>query len=183
MKKYFIVFACIALVCMGAKLTTRTMGYENLVISAAGGETDLASATGYNIGVPAPGTIALRPKDLMKSRDESEFNSVELVCYATADNNDDCTMSLYGVAIGGAPERIGSLVWTFGAAKVVSGTSVWADTVAVANTHAVSPAVTDNGADRIAKVNYDLTGYRYLYGIVHSQTGSPTTITVLMRGY
>jgi hypothetical protein len=183
--KKLTVLAIIALFLLcGSSLTTRISSYTNLVVSAAGAETDLVAATGYNVGVPAPGTTALAPKDLLQkfgSRYDTYANNIGLVCSASAANDDSATMSLYGIVDGGAPERIASLVWDFGTA-IKSGTIRWADTCTATGTHVTAVTATDSGNNRICKVTFDATGYRYLYGIVHATvSGAATGITVDMR--
>ena len=171
---------------MAATLTSRVESYQDLVISAAGAETDLVAATGYNVGVPAPGTTALKPKDLLikwGGGKNTYANGIELICFATCNENDTCTMSIYGISSGGPPERIGSIVWIFGTAIRSSGVR-WGDTCTVTDTHQGTIAAFDSGNDRVAKVALDATGYRYLYAIVHTTTtGAATAITVQMRPY
>ena len=183
MKKVLFIVVVITLFLAGAVLTTKTAGYEPLVISAAGGETDLVAATGYNVGVPTP-AAALAPKDLMRQNGDSPYNGVVLSCFATSNENDTVTMSIYGISIDGAPERIGSFVWTFGTAIRSSGVR-WADTCVVTLTDTSSSNVVDvadSANNRIARARFDVTGFRYLYAIAHTTTtGAATTITVEMR--
>ncbi len=186
-KRWIIVAVCIVLFVMGAAtLTTRTASYTNLVVSAAGAETDLVAASGYNVGVPAPGTTALEPKDLLKkfgAGKDSYANAIELICYATASDNNTTEMSLYGISDGGPPLRMAGLVYIFGTAIRSSGVR-WADTCTVTDVHGKTIAASDSGNDRVVKVNFDVSGYRYLYMIVHgTATGAATAITVQMRPY
>ena len=167
---------------MGAALTTTTSGYELLVLSAAGGETNLIAATGYTVGIPDPGTIALQPKDLMLQKGETTSNGVELICFATGADNSTATMTLYGISTGGPPEQIGLLVWTLGTAIKDTGIR-WADTCVVTDTHNTTITVVDvttDASNLVAKVTFDVTGYRYLYAIVHGSSGS-TIINILQR--
>ncbi len=95
-----LIFAAIYL--MGAaSLTTRIGSYHNLVVSAAGAESRLVSASAdYNVGVPAPGTTALEPKDLLRkfgAGKNTYANAVELVCYATGTADNTVEMALYGI--------------------------------------------------------------------------------------
>ncbi len=190
MKKLIIAVILVAAVTwiftVDASLTTTTSGVEPLVVSAAGGESALATGatTDFNPGVPAPGTVALAPKDLMKRDGETMFNAVSLTCYATATANDTAEMTLYGVSIDSAPIRIGQVTWTFGTARHTSTTVLWADTCVPTSFHATTLQASDIGNNFIANLNFDVTGYRYLYGIVHgTATGAATNITVLMRPY
>lgn len=168
----------------GAVLTTKVTSYTNLVVSAAGAETNLVAATGFNVGVPAPGAIALEPKDLLVifGRGSETFaNAVELICYATASDNNTAEMSLYGISGGGPPEKIAELVYIFGTAIRSSGVR-WADTCTVTDVHGKTVAASDSGNNRVVKVFFDITGYRYLYMIVHgTATGAATNITVQIR--
>lgn len=170
----------------GAVLTTKVTSYANLVVSAAGAETDLVAATGFNVGVPAPGTAALEPKDILVifGRGSETFaNAIELICYATASDNNTAEMSLYGISGSGPPEKIAGLVYIFGTAIRSSGVR-WADTCTVTDIHGETVAASDSGNDRVVKVFFDLTGYRYLYMIVHgTATGAATNITVQMRSF
>ncbi len=186
-KKWIGLILAVCLLCaLGNSLTTRTLSYANLVVSAAGAETDLVAATGYTVGVPTPGTTALEPKDLLKAYGggaDTYANAIELICYATSSENDTCTLSLYGISSGGPPVRIGSLVYTFGTALRSAGVR-WADTCVSTSTHTKTITVADSAADRVVKVSLDITGYRYLYAIVHTTTtGAATGITVQMRPY
>lgn len=169
-----------------ATLTTRTFSYTNLVVSAAGAETDLVAATGYNVGVPNPTGTALDPVDLLKkfgAGKDTYANALELICYATSSDNDTAEMSLYGISDGGPPVRMASLIYIFGTAIRNTGVR-WADTCSVTDVHSKSIAASDSGNNRVVKVNFDATGYRYLYMIVHgTATGSATAITVQMRPY
>ena len=168
-------------------LSTMVGAYQTLIVSAAGAETDLAAATGFNVGVPSPGGD-LDPVDIedlwSKGRGSSTgANSIVLTCFATANDNDTVTMSLYGIADGGAPEMMASLVWIFGTAIKSSGVR-WADTCTVTSTHTSTVAAYDSGNNRICKVKFDASGYRYLYAIAHTTTtGAATIITVPMRPY
>lgn len=172
--------------CTAATLTTRVFSYQNLVVSAAGAETDLIAATGFNVGVPAPGTTALEPKDLLRKfggGKDTYANAIELTCFATASDNNTAEMTLYGISDGGAPEQIAGLVYIFGTAIRSTGV-IWADTCTVTDTHGKTVAASDSGNDRIVKVNFDATGYRHLYMIIHgTATGAATAITVQMRPY
>lgn len=188
MKKFILfVLAGILIVCMGATLTTRTAGYEKLVVSAAGGETRLATGatTVYNIGVPSPGTTALAPKDLMGRDYSSATNAVELICYATASANDTTEMEIYGVSVDGPPVRICDVVWIYGTARHTSDTVLWADTCTITNDwHTAGVTASDSGNNVIAKLTFDVTGYRYLYAVAYGRSvGTATGITVLMRPF
>ena len=176
-------------------LTTVVGGYKNLVVSAAGADNSGAAlATGatteFNPGLPDPGTDALRPKDIKalwsgEDGHSTEANGIILNCYATASANDTCEMALYGIADGGAPERIADIIWIFGTARHTSTTVLWADTVTITNDwHTTTLKASDSGNNFIAKLSFDTTGYRYLYAIAHgTATGAATNITVQMRPY
>lgn len=186
-KKIGIGLLIVALVLLsGAILTTRVVSYTNLVVSAAGAETNLVAATGFNVGVPSPGTTALKPKDLVVifgKNKETFANALELICYATASENNTAEMSLYGISGNGPPEKIAELVYIFGTAIRSSGVR-WADTCTVTDVHGKTVAASDSGNDRVVKVFFDVTGYRHLYMIVHgTATGAATNITVQMRAF
>lgn len=180
-----LVFAVVVLL-SGAILTTRVSSYTNLVISAAGAETNLVAATGFNVGIPSPGTTALDPKDLLVifgKNKETSANALELICYATASENNTAEMSLYGISGNGPLEKMAELVYIFGTAIRSSGVR-WADTCTVTDVHGKTIAASDSGNDRVVKVFFDTTGYRYLYVIVHgTATGAATNITVQMRAF
>jgi hypothetical protein len=174
------------------RLTTKMGPFRNLVVSAAGAETDLIAATGYAITdalsypsfIPDAGNGALVPKnlqDMWGAGDETEANAVQLICHATSSDNDTCTMSLYGFADQGPPIYVGSIVWTFGTAIRSTGVR-WADTAVPTFEHITTATAADSGNNRVASVTFDATGYKYLYGIVHTTTtGAATAITVQMR--
>lgn len=193
MKKYVLGIMVVAVLCMGMVLTTKVAPYQNLVVSAAGADNGgSALATGattdFNPGVPDPGTVALRPKDigsLWGKGSETEANGVVLTCFATASANDTCEMALYGIADGGAPERIADIIWIFGTARHTGSTVLWADTCTITtDSHITTLAANDSGNNFIAKLSFDTTGYRYLYAIAHgTATGAATNITVIMRPY
>jgi len=164
-------------------VTSIVGGYTALVVSAAGAETDIT--TDYSIGVPTPATTVLAPKNLLTyfgGGKHTYSTNIELICYATCGEEDDCTMSIYGISDGGPPEYMGSLAWTFGAAVVSTGI-LWADSCTATSKHTSTFTAHDDAGDRVAKVNIATTGYKYLYAIVHTQTGDPTAITVLMRPF
>lgn len=173
-------------------LTTKMGPFRNLVVSAAGAETDLIAATGYAITdaqsypsfIPAAGNGALVPKslqDMWGAGDNTEANALQLTCFATSSDNDTATMSLYGISDQGPPINIGSIVWTFGAAIRSTGVR-WADTAVATFSHISTPTTSDSGNDRVASITFDAGGYKYLYGIVHTTTtGAATGITVQMR--
>ncbi len=192
-KKILVGLVLLAIVCAGAMstsaLVTKTHPYRNLVVSAAGAETDLIAATGFNVGIPDPGTDALAPKDLSRlfkvssGVGETIANSVVLTCYATASDNNTAEMTLYGIVDNGAPEQIAGLVYIFGTAIRSTGVR-WADTCTVTDVHPTSVDASDSGNNRIVKVAFDTTGYRHLYMIVHgTATGAATGITVQMRPF
>lgn len=192
MKKYFIAIGLVALLVMGSTLTTKVAPYQTLVVSAAGAETRLltGATTAYNPGIPNPGTDALNPKDLTSipfsnSTGETNANSVALTCYATGTENNTVEMEIYGITVGGAPERIADLVWILGTARHTSTTVLWADTCTItADYHIATVSTSDNSDNIIAKLSFDTTGYRYLYAIAYgTATGAATNITVLMRQY
>ena len=121
----------------------------------------------------------------MTSGGDSKANNVVLICSASGLDAATAGMSVYGLAIGGPPEKIASITWTLGTAvKATTGAIVerWADTAAVAGTHITAVSAVDSGNNRAAKVVFDATGYRYLYGIVHTATGAET-IKVTMRPF
>lgn len=168
-----------------AVLSTKVSAYTNLVVSAAGAETDLVAATGYNVGVPSPGgtlgPLDLRAHSSARGGSNMEANSVVLTCFATCSENNDVDISVYGISDGGAPEKIGNLLFTFGTAIRSSGVR-WADTCVATDTHITIIGVSDSGNNRIVKVALDTTGYRYLYAIAHTTTtGAATVITVPLR--
>ena len=173
---------------MAQPQTTTIPRYTTLLISAAAGESDLTAATGYNVGVPAPGgdldpvnLIHLAPP--ITGGRETEANAPILTCYATASDNDSVDIALYGIVAGGAPERIANLLWTFGAA--IRSTNIrWADTCVATVTSSNSNRITveDSGNDRIASVSFDGKGIEYLYAIAYNRTtGTATNITVELR--
>jgi len=176
-------------------LSTKVAPVRNLVVSAAGAETRLltGATTAYNPGLPNPGTDALRPKDLLSAAwiedpNETLANAVVLTCYATASADDTCEMEIYGIpsnAEDTAPERIADLVWIFGTARHTGSTVLWAGTCSIANDwHISGVTASDSGNNVIAKLDFDTTGYRYLYAIAYgTATGAATGITVQMRPY
>lgn len=174
---------------MAATLTSRVVSYQNLVVSAAGGESRLTTASAdYNIGVPSPGTEALAPKDLLAKwggGKNTYANAVELVCFATGVENNTIEMALYGISDGGPPEQIAEIIWILGTARHTSTTILWADTCTIsADTHATTLVASDSTNNRIVRLNFDVIGYRYLYAIAYgTATGAATNITVMMRPY
>ncbi len=189
-KLIILTLVLLAIACMGSVLTTKVAPYQNLVVSAAGAETQLTTGatTYFNPGLPDPGTDALRPKDIKSlwgKGSETEANNVVFTCYATASANDTCEMEIYGIADGGAPERIAEIIWIFGTARHTSTTVLWADTCTITtNYHLKAITVADDADNVIAKMLFDATGYRYLYAIAYgTATGAATNITVKMRPY
>lgn len=170
-------------------LTTKMGPFRNLVVSAAGAETDLVAATGYAITdaqsypsfIPAAGDGALVPKslqDMWGAGDNTEANAVQLICYATGVATNTATMQLYGISDQGPPVHMGSIIWTLGDAVRESGV-LWAGTAVPTFSHISTPTTSDSGNDRVASVTFDAAGYKYLYAIVDA--GTATNITVQMR--
>lgn len=173
----------IAIACGASALKTKMWGYGTLVISAAGAETDLIAATGYSITLPTPGGT-LGPLDLQRyGYSETSANAVEIIAFATCNDNDTCTLSLYGIAANntGPPEKIASLVYIFGTALKSTGIR-WADTCTVTDAHITTVKATNSANNEVVKVDFDATGYRYLYAIIHTTTtGAATVITLILR--
>jgi len=185
-RKYLSVLVVLAVFCMAPTTTTKVLGYKNLLVSAAGAETDLVAATGYTVGIPTAASTALGPKRLIKqfgAGQETYANVTELLCYATASDNNNVDISIYGGHGSGPPEYLGNFFWTFGTAIRSSGVR-WADSCVVTGTHIKTIAVADSGNDRVVKVAFDAIGYEYLYAIAHTTTtGAATNITVIMRPF
>lgn len=174
-----------------ATRTTAIYPYKNLVVSAAGAETDLVAATGFLAANDLPAaSAALGAKSLRElyaGGKHTDFNAVILRCYATCNDNDDCGMTIYGISrIGDThiPERIAAITWTFGTCLRVAGVR-WADIVAVTDYHIGDIRTADGAASNTpARVEFDVLGYEWLYAIVHTTTtGAATAITVEMRPY
>jgi hypothetical protein len=185
----WVTIAIIAVCAMGSVLLTKVAAYQNLVVSAAGAESILATGatTDFNPGIPSPGGT-LNPVDIMSlwgRNGESAANGIILTCFATATANDTCEMAIYGIADKGAPERIADIIWIFGTARHTSTTVLWADTCTITtDSHISTVTATDSGNNFIAKLSFDATGYRYIYAIAHgTATGAATNITVKMRPY
>lgn len=172
-----------------ATTTTRVSSYQNLVVSAAGAESRLTTGSAdYNVGVPAPGTAALAPKDLLVkygAGKDTFANAIELICFATGTENNTVEMALYGISSGGPPEQIAEIIWILGTARHTSTTILWADTCTIsADTHQTTLVSSDSGNNRVVRLVFDITGYRYLYAIAYgTATGEATNITVMMRPY
>lgn len=174
-----------------ATRTTAIYPYKNLVVSAAGAETDLAAATGFKAANALPAaSAALGAKNLRTlyaGGKHTDFNAVILRCYATCNDNDDCGMTLYGISRIGAtfiPERIMAVTWKFSTALRAAGIR-WADTTTVTDYHIGDIREADDaGGDMIARIECDVLGYEWLYAIIHTTTtGAATVITVEMRPY
>lgn len=179
-----LMFVCsIAYVCMADSLTTRMTSYKTLTTATsaeAGTNAALAAATGFGIGAPT-GSV-----DLLYSGSDSYANAIVLIAKATgAANTDTATQYVYGVVDQGPPQLIASIVWTFGDARSdgATATSLWADTAVVTATHITTVTVADSAANRVVSVQFDATGYRYIYSLFTAQTGSPTLMTSLYRAY
>jgi len=174
-----------------ATLTTTVYPYKNLVVSAAGGETDLIAATGFLAANALPAaSAALGAKNLRvlyAGGKHTDFNAVILRSYATCNDGDQASMTIYGISRIGAtviPERLMALTWTYSTALRVGGTR-WADIVAVTDYHIGDIRKADEAASNTpTRIEFDVLGYEWLYAIVHTRdTGSPTAITVEMRPY
>ena len=171
--------------------TTAIYPYTNLVVSAAGEETDLVAATGFlAVNALPAASAALGAKSLKTNYGggkHSYFNAVILRCYATCNDDDDCGMTLYGISKSGStfvPERLAAITWTFSTCLRVAGIR-WADQASVTDYHIGDIRVADEAASNTpARVEFDGLGYEYLYAIIHTTTtGAATVITVEMRPY
>lgn len=147
-------------------------------------DTDLAAATGYTINQPT-GSISLL--DNTKGGKALVDNAISIIVHAqSAADGDTVTEKIYGAALNGPPQLIASIVWTIGTARVdgATATYLWADGADVTSSHIRSITIADgNGSNRICSVTFDLTGYAYLLGLWTADTGDPTTVTALYRGY
>jgi len=172
---------------MGSILTTRMSSFrtlDTLTDASSAVDSDLAAASGFTISVPDGAT------DLKVDAGagyESYANGVVLILNAQgAADGDTLTQKIYGIAEGGAPQLICSIVWTIGTARVVAATAdhLWADTAVVTDTHITTVGTgDDSGNNRISCVSFDCTGFRYLYSLITAQTGDPTLVTSLYRYY
>jgi len=185
-------FLCIILLVflLGAASTVTThlssyQSFHSVADAASAVDTDLAAATGYGIGAVS-GELDL--KGVHGAGGSDTFaNSVVLSVHATgAADGDTLTQKVYGRVDGGPPQLIASIVWTIGTARADGSTAtyLWADTAVVTDTHITTVTVADGGgSNRVCSVQFDATGYRYIYGLFTAQTGDPTLCTCLYRVY
>jgi len=167
------------------KLTTKMGPYKTLntlADASAAVDTDLAAASGYTIAVPSGAVDLLESHGAGK---DTEANGVSIILHATgAANGDTLTQKIYGYADKGPAQLIASVVWTIGTARVVAATAthLWADDAAITSSHIATITEADGGgSDRVCSIEFDVTGYRYLYGLITAQTGGPTLVTSLYR--
>jgi hypothetical protein len=180
-----LMFVCsIAYVCMADSLTTRVMSYQTLNSIADAVDTALSTdPNNFAIGAIS-GEV-----DLLANRgagSETYANAVEVVFYGTgASANDALTQQIYGRAEGGPPQLICSIAWVLGTAHVVDGTTttLWADTATVTDTHITTVNSADSGNNRVCTVQFDATGFRYIFGEITVDTNDTDTAVCLYRAY
>jgi hypothetical protein len=169
---------------MGVLLTTvgAYQTFHSLADASSAVDTDLAAATGYANGVPS-GAVDLTGNSGIA--DKTEANSVSIIVDAvTAADGDTLTEKIYGIADGGPPQLIASILWTIGTARTdgSTATSLRADTAAVTSTHVKTPVVADgSGSGRVCSVSFDAFGFRHIFGLFTAQTGDPTVVTSRYR--
>lgn len=168
---------------MASSLTTRVASYKTFhVVANLETTPDLALATtGFNIGVPA-GAIDLLAED--GAGQDTFANFISLITHVvTGADGDTATQIVYGVSEQGPPQQIMSIVWTVGTAQVDgTATNLWAEhaavTVSTTRTIYVTGLAAANG---VGSVDFEVTGFRYIYGVWTADSGDPTTVTSLYR--
>lgn len=105
-----------------------------------------------------------------------EYNSCEIIFtggFECADNtvNADTTdggnfaFKFYGYTEHGPAEYLADVSGTIGLARIADSTlALYADTIVIAEQkHVKTLSVSDSAADRVAKLTFDVFGYKYLY--------------------
>ena len=120
--------------------------------------------------------------DLLEAGSVTDSNAISLILYATGDAAATVTQKIYGICDQGPPQLIASVVWTLGTATRATGVR-WAGSVAITDTHMTTVGTADSGNNRVASVNFDTTGFRYIKSVFTAKSGTVTTTTCLYRGY
>lgn len=185
MKKWLLIPLVLVMLYMlgAASLTTRISSYRVLhtITDIDTPDTELAAATGFFIGVPS-GAVDLLIK--AGAGYDTYANTVSLIVNETwGANGDTATQKLYGIAEGGPPQLIASIVWKFGLAQVdATATNLWAETATVTSSHVTTITVCGaDGDDKVGSVTFDVAGFRYLYGLWTADSGDPNTVTCYYR--
>ncbi len=120
---------------------------------------------------------------------DSYTNAVEIVVlHGNGTGDADATTSvleLYGSNDSGPRMPLMTVACTAGKAEIVAGTddNTWVDTMVVTSYYSKTITVTDSATDRIARLSFDLTGFRYIEALF-TGGGSTSIITVAyIRSY
>ena len=172
-------------------LTTRPSGWQVLKTTAdVAGTPDtshLATPTvSYGIDAgKAAGFDVLRNNAGGKN---AFANTVEIIAsFSDASDADGkvATLEIYGSNDSGPRMPIADIAYTGGKAEVVPGTDLvtWCDTATVISYHSKTITKTDDAADRIVRISFDLTGFRYIEGLWVDAGATATTAIAYIRSY
>lgn len=168
---------------MASSLTTRAASYKTFHVVANLSTTPDTALTGagFAIGVPT-GSVDLL--DEPGAGEDTHANMISLLSHVvTGADNDTITQIVYGIAEQGPPQTIMSIVWTIGTAQVdATATNLWAEHAVVTSFHPTAITVGGVAAGNgVGCVNFDATGFRYIFGLWTADSGDPTTTTSLYR--
>jgi len=107
-------------------------------------------------------------------------NGLVLTVYGTATDDQTCTIEYWGIADGGPLEKICSVACIFGTAARTTGV-LWVDTVVVTDVHTNTVKTGGGAANGVARVMFDMTGFRYIRCFVTALTS--TNVTVQARAF
>ena len=160
--------------------------FHTLANATSALDTAIAAASGFSIGAAIPsGAVDLRA--VYGAGAYMKNNKIGIIINSTgAANGDTLTELVYGIADGGPPQLLASIAWTIGTARAdgATATHLWADTATVTDAGAAADVIMDGGgSDRVCQVELDVSGYRYIYGLITAQVGDITLVTAYIRCY
>lgn len=163
-------------------LTTKVSPYKTFHVVADINTPDSALATtGFDIGVPV-GAIDLLDEE--GAGQDTFANTISLLTHVvTGADGDTVTQIVYGISEQGPPQQIMSIIWTIGTAQVDgTATNLWAEHAVVTSSTTRTIHVTGlTGANGVGSIDFDVTGFRHIYGVWTADSGDPTIVTSLYR--
>ena len=164
---------CVALL-PADQLRTKVGSYQLIMTSLAGATETSPATTDFNLR-SSDQTLAF---DLMSIGNAvggvTEANGAVFIVAATASNNDTATIEYWGISDNVPLEKICSVAYIFGTAEKSTGV-LWADTVTVTDKHTNTVKTGGSAENGVARVLFDMTGYRYIRPFVRAKSGTTNT--------
>ena len=173
-------------------LTTRPSGWQQLYqnVNVAGAEdTSFLSAPTTAFVIDAGKANGFDTLENNAGGKNAYANTVEIiVSHGNGTGDADATTSvleLYGSNDSGPRVPLMTVACTAGKAELVASTddNTWVDTMVVTSYHSKTITVTDSATDRIARLSFDLTGFRYIEALFTGGGSTSIITTAYIRAY